>query len=454
VFDQSKQLSLYHSFKLQHRLRDSLGAVPTTVNVRRAFTVSLVIEFRSECGMSLTVCIMAGNDIKWINGCLESASQVADEIVVADTGSNDGTAESAMTYGAKVVPAPPISSGYATCINTALEAASCEWILRLDTDERLEPTTIPSLKNFTKSSDATAGLIQIHDYRGASRWHFWSKMVLFRNLSNIRFANPIHESIWRSVAAMNGRVENVPVIFNHLDYLRDVPAVLAKRRRYETALKEAIKSRGESNRPVYLAEISMLDGDMSTAEVMLSDFNSRKPDWIDGHLVLASLYYSTARYEEACDEFLNVLSIAAKAPVKQIEDMQKVKQWHEASSVVVEGLNGLGMCFAQMQEHSKALEHFRLAGTFGQHLTHVHFNMAIVERTCGNGEAYRRHVNEAASTCSFLTNPLFDEEVWHHPIVSVLPGLTSAEIRKQLSHIEGSTSPKLIDNGSGKHDVL
>jgi len=59
------------------------------------------------------------------------------EIIVVDSGSTDRTLEIARSFGAKVFVEP--WKGFAAQKNSAMEKASCDWVLQLDGDERLEP---------------------------------------------------------------------------------------------------------------------------------------------------------------------------------------------------------------------------------------------------------------------------------------------------------------------------
>jgi glycosyltransferase involved in cell wall biosynthesis len=58
------------------------------------------------------------------------------EIIVLDSGSTDRTLEIAQAYGAKIFSEP--WKGFAAQKNSAMEKASCNWVLQLDADEALE----------------------------------------------------------------------------------------------------------------------------------------------------------------------------------------------------------------------------------------------------------------------------------------------------------------------------
>jgi glycosyltransferase involved in cell wall biosynthesis len=77
--------------------------------------------------------ILAFNEAEKVKAAVESVLW-ADEIVVADSGSTDGTAEIATSLGARVVQIP--FNGFGELRNRAVEACTHDWIFSLDADER------------------------------------------------------------------------------------------------------------------------------------------------------------------------------------------------------------------------------------------------------------------------------------------------------------------------------
>jgi glycosyltransferase involved in cell wall biosynthesis len=84
--------------------------------------------------MLLSIIVIALNQEANIGPCLASAG-FADEIVVVDTGSTDGTVGLARTYTDRVITAP--WQGFAGTKNFALDQARGDWVFSLDTDERV-----------------------------------------------------------------------------------------------------------------------------------------------------------------------------------------------------------------------------------------------------------------------------------------------------------------------------
>src|SRR5437870_8967356 len=77
--------------------------------------------------------ILAFNEAEKIADAVSSVLW-ADEIVVADSGSTDRTAEIAQSLGARVVQLP--FYGFGDLRNRAIAECRCDWIFSLDSDER------------------------------------------------------------------------------------------------------------------------------------------------------------------------------------------------------------------------------------------------------------------------------------------------------------------------------
>ena len=77
--------------------------------------------------------ILAYNEAEKIRAAVETVLW-ADEIVVVDSHSTDGTPQIAESLGARVVQVP--FTGFGDLRNRAIEACRYEWIFSLDSDER------------------------------------------------------------------------------------------------------------------------------------------------------------------------------------------------------------------------------------------------------------------------------------------------------------------------------
>ena len=86
----------------------------------------------------LTVLIPCKDEIQHIRACIESVRPIADEILVADSGSTDGTLELVHTLGGcRIIEREYVNS--ADFKNWAIPQAQHAWVLVVDADERMTP---------------------------------------------------------------------------------------------------------------------------------------------------------------------------------------------------------------------------------------------------------------------------------------------------------------------------
>ncbi len=97
----------------------------------------------------ISVVVITLNEADRIPDLLKSAA-FADEVIVVDSGSTDGTQEVCRAGGARVVTHP--WQGYAEQKQYAMELASFEWILNLDADERISDSLAAELQETIQSA--------------------------------------------------------------------------------------------------------------------------------------------------------------------------------------------------------------------------------------------------------------------------------------------------------------
>src|SRR3954454_22950201 len=83
----------------------------------------------------LTVIIPCKDERETIAACIASAQQIADEVLLADSGSTDGTLEIARGLGCRIIEREYGTSGEFK--NWAIPQAAHEWVFILDADERI-----------------------------------------------------------------------------------------------------------------------------------------------------------------------------------------------------------------------------------------------------------------------------------------------------------------------------
>ncbi|UPT67520.1 MAG: glycosyltransferase family 2 protein [Sphingobacteriales bacterium JAD_PAG50586_3] len=101
--------------------------------------------------IKLSVVIIAFNEERNIGRCIDSVSEIADEVLVVDSGSTDATKAICETKGARVIE--HAFEGHIEQKNYAALQATYEWVLSLDADEALSPELQNSIKEWLKGAE-------------------------------------------------------------------------------------------------------------------------------------------------------------------------------------------------------------------------------------------------------------------------------------------------------------
>jgi glycosyltransferase involved in cell wall biosynthesis len=158
--------------------------------------------------LPLSATIIAHNEAANIARAIRSLS-VADEIIVVDAGSTDGTQQIAGGLGARVIEhAWP---GFAAQKNFASDQARYDWVLSLDADEELDAAAQDSIRRWKGSKPQAAAYRFARRARYLGRWILHSawypdyKLRLFDRRRGRWQGSYVHES-----AVVNGPVETLP----------------------------------------------------------------------------------------------------------------------------------------------------------------------------------------------------------------------------------------------------
>ena len=100
--------------------------------------------------MKLSVAMITLNEEKILDKTLAAIKDIADEIVIVDSGSTDKTKSIAQKYNAKFF----VESwkGYGPQRNSAIDKCSGEWILNIDADEEISPKLKDRIKKIKEEN--------------------------------------------------------------------------------------------------------------------------------------------------------------------------------------------------------------------------------------------------------------------------------------------------------------
>ena len=191
---------------------------------------------------SLTVTVITKNEAHNIEACLRSVD-FADQRVVLDSGSTDGTSELARRAGAEV-SVQENWQGFGIQKNSALLLARSDWVLSLDADERVSPALRAEIEAAIASPQFDVyAFPRLSSYCGQymrhSGWYPDRVTRLFRR-GSARFSDDlVHESL---VTASAVGYLTSPLLHESFRSFEDV---LDKVNRYSSAGAESLKNRSK-----------------------------------------------------------------------------------------------------------------------------------------------------------------------------------------------------------------
>ena len=238
---------------------------------------------RSLQRQPFSVVIITKNAARQLAACLESAS-FADEMLVVDSGSSDGTAELAAKHGARVLQKEWL--GFGAQKQFAVQAARHDWVLCLDADERVsEPLRAGMLAALAAPAAQAYAMPRCNRFMGRWLRHGegypdWSLRLFDRR--HARWSDdPVHEQV----------LAEVPVARIQADLLHDSAETLAgyldKQNRYTSMQAEALFKAGKRAGVVqlllspalrfvkfYFLRLGFLDGSAGLVHIAIGCCNS------------------------------------------------------------------------------------------------------------------------------------------------------------------------------------
>ena len=193
----------------------------------------------------LSVIVITKNEARRLPTCLASVA-FADEIIVVDSASSDGTAALARQHGARVISTADWP-GFGPQKQRALAAATGTWVLSIDADEWLDDelaAAIRAVTESTKSADQPAGyaVSRLSAFCGqwmrAGSWYPDRGVRLFQRGSARFSGDQVHERLLLTGAT--GRLPGL-LLHNSITTLHDG---LDKMNRYSTGRAADQRSQG------------------------------------------------------------------------------------------------------------------------------------------------------------------------------------------------------------------
>jgi len=180
----------------------------------------------------LSVCMIVKNEEKVLRRCLESICGIADEIIIADTGSTDKTKEIALEYTDQVFEYE-WENDFSKARNFAASKATGEWILAIDADEFVDRDSFFKFKEELRNNPPEYNIlaVQVVNFVGENgkdtilNYH----ERLYKNDGSISYYRSIHELLVHKDSKENKGFTNLQIY--HSGYMKNVIEVKGKSKR-------------------------------------------------------------------------------------------------------------------------------------------------------------------------------------------------------------------------------
>ncbi len=325
----------------------------------------------------LSVCLITKNEENNLANCLNSVKDLADEIIVVDTGSKDKTKEIAKQFTDQVYDFV-WSDDFSAARNESLKQATGDWILVLDADEVIALEDHQKIKeaindwnisgyrvmtkNYSSQSSvqgwlpSKSGDQYAKDYSG---WHPSFKARLFQRKNNYSFAGEVHEMIDASIEKSAGKISLLKVPIHHygLGSSKDKIA------RYLELTAKKIKDDPENAKAYFEAGIQYKElGHLLEAESFLRKSLRLDHQPFLPRINLAIVLQKQGKLDLAIENYKMVLT----------------KNKDNADAYF-----GLGFCHFKMGELEKSADHFKQAIKFNPLLLDAYLNLGGVYEKLG-----------------------------------------------------------------------
>ena len=162
----------------------------------------------------LSLCMVVRNEAERLPGCLKALKAAVDEIVVVDTGSKDATPRIALASGARLLRTK-WQDDFRAPRELSFRAATGDWILFLDADERISPRDLPRLRGLMRHADAWR--FEQRTYGGGWTTLGGNALIvrLFRNLPGLRTSNRVHADVAPWLQARRLHIRQAPFSLHH-----------------------------------------------------------------------------------------------------------------------------------------------------------------------------------------------------------------------------------------------
>ena len=203
----------------------------------------------TEGGPLLSACLIVKDEMEFLPACIASLRGLADEVVIYDTGSTDGTIEAARAMGAIVIEGH-WDDDFARARNASLAACRGRWVVHIDADETIEDTdqvAAPMRDYLRRNTRFECVAVNLHNLEGSREAYVrnvqGSLVSRFMRRTRCHWVGEIHEQPMARPGYPTAQYVASDILrFLHAGYLPEVMAERGKHERNARIAQAAVAS--------------------------------------------------------------------------------------------------------------------------------------------------------------------------------------------------------------------
>ncbi|MDE6203571.1 MAG: glycosyltransferase family 2 protein, partial [Lachnospiraceae bacterium] len=149
--------------------------------------------------ITISLCMIVKNEERVLGRCLESISDLMDEIIIVDTGSDDGTKGIAAEFTDKIYDFR-WTGDFSEARNFAFSKAGCDYIYSADADEVLDKENREKFRILKETMMPEVEIVQMFYGNQLSHGTVYNfdrelRPKLFKRLRTFQWIEPVHETV-------------------------------------------------------------------------------------------------------------------------------------------------------------------------------------------------------------------------------------------------------------------